>query len=822
MRTRHLRTGASLKTLRAVTHSSRWAFGLALLLVLAVARGQDATPAAAATRHAQAIATARAGRYAEAIEALDELRRAEPADRALLADSILVHGWAERDRDVLDLAALLTDGDATLDLARTIAKSARNVRRYDLAASWYERALALTPTATDARIGLALTHADAGNGTAAQAAIDALAPAEQDTLPVRIAQAYVHERTGAPLAALRDYEAILAEDAGNPAALRGKALALRALLLPDQALVFAAAHPRILNDVEIARLTVDRLAVELRLAARTPYLGPDRAAQAATTLARLDAALALVDDPAASLALRLDRVVVLADAGRSADAVAAFEALPATSTPPAPYVLIAVSDAYRREHRPRDSLCVLQTAAGANAESLELQFALIYTYLDLDDFTAAFALADQLSGRLPLANSVAGSTVVKGNQDRLRAELTAGIAYAYGDQLARAEKRFEDLLRQAPGNLDLRHELANVYRWRGWLDRSLFEYRQVLTVEPELLAARIGYAYAQIDAREYPEVATTVRELAAERDREPAVARLTEEWALHNRSELDVVASDADSTGPTYGNDSYRVDATWYTRPLAYRWRGVVHVHESQAAFPEGDAERRRLGGGVEYRAERLTATGELSGARGGGETGLRGDFAWRPSDRWTVAALLDLNSNDMPLRGWRTGVEADLVGLTATLARNESVSVTTGARTQRYTDGNSSESLFLDGRYRFVNEPRLKLELTGELGASRADRDDVVYFSPRRDTTVLVGLHQEWRLFRRYERSLTQHADLAVGRYDQAAYPAGSLWRARYSVQWQLSQRVAVSAGLERSRQFFDGAVEHSTQLSATLRARL
>jgi len=73
-------------------------------------------------------------------------------------------------------------------------------------------------------------------------------------------------------------------------------------------------------------------------------------------------------------------------------------------------------------------------------------------------------------------------------------ELAAGAAYAYGDQLAAAQARFERLLRDAPGNLDVRHELGNVYRWRGWLDRSVLEYRRVLAVAPDLLAARIGYS----------------------------------------------------------------------------------------------------------------------------------------------------------------------------------------------------------------------------------------------------------------------------------------------------------------------------------------
>jgi biofilm PGA synthesis protein PgaA len=818
MRARYPRTGTSPRAFRTVSLYLAVLLGPALLLASAHVRAD----AAMAARHADAIVAARAGRYDEAITELDELRRLDPADRTLLDDAIVVRGWAERDRDVLELASRLQLDDAPLDVVRTVAKSARNLHRYDTAALWYERAVTLAPAAADGRIGLALTQADAGDIAAADAALAGIAAAERDEAGVRAARAYVRERAGAPLAALSEYDATLARDPEDRIALRGKALALRALLLPDQALALATAHPGILTDAEVARLKVDRLAIELRLAARTPYPGSGRRQRAEATLERLDAALPSVDDPAARLALLLDRIVALAEAGRSAAAVAAFESLPRSETPPATYALVAVSDAYRDEHRPEDSLRVLRTAAAASPADLEVQLALIYTYLDLEDFDAAFALADRMTAQLPAANAAPGSAVVKGNEDWLRAELTAGVAHAYGDQLADAQTRFEGLLAEAPGNLELRHELANVYRWRGWLDRSLFEYRQVLTIDPELLAARVGYAYAELDAREYPGVDESVAALEREHGGEPAVAKLAEEWQLHNRSELVIVGNSDESTGATFGSDSYRVDATWYTRPQDYRWRALVHVHDAYALFPEGDARRRRVGGGVEYRAPRFTASGEVSGARSGGEAGLHGDLAWRLSDVWNVAALLDVNGNDVPLRGYRIGVEADVAGVTATFARNESMSIDAGVRAQRYSDDNAAESLLVDGRYRLVNAPRTKLELTGELGASRSDRNDVVYYSPLRDTTLLVGLHNEWRLFRRYERSLVQSADVAVGRYDQAGYAAGDIWRARYEIQWQPGRRLAVSAGVERSRRFFDGAVEHSTGLVATVRARL
>jgi biofilm PGA synthesis protein PgaA len=300
------------------------------------------------------------------------------------------------------------------------------------------------------------------------------------------------------------------------------------------------------------------------------------------------------------------------------------------------------------------------------------------------------------------------------------------------------------------------------------------------------------------------------------------VQKLAEDWNLHNRSELSVVASSGESSGSTFGTDYYRVDTHWYTRPYAYRWRGLVHLHDAYAEFPEGESERQRIGAGTEYRALRWTATGEISGARDGGELGAHGAVDWRLSDAWQLAGLVDLNSNDVPLRGARAGVETDAAGLTAHYTRHESATAAVGMRLHDHSDGNAARYVFANGRQRIVNRPRWKLDVTGELAASQADRDDVAYFSPTRDASVWLGLHHEGRLFRRYDASLVQTAGIDVGRYDQAGYSSGGIWRAEYGLRWQPGKRLSFGAGVQRARMRYDGVPEYSTQFQATVRARL
>ncbi len=84
-----------------------------------------------------------------------------------------------------------------------------------------------------------------------------------------------------------------------------------------------------------------------------------------------------------------------------------------------------------------------------------------------------------------------------------------------------------------------------------------------------------------------------------------------------------------------------------------------------------------------------------------------------------------------------------------------------------------------------------------------------------------MAGLRHEFRIFRRYDRSLVQTVHVTSGRYDQGAFAADSIWTATYDIDWRLSDRLTVGVGAERLGQFFDGNREYSTVALARVNAR-
>jgi len=765
-----------------------------------------------AARREQAILAARAGEYTEPLATLESLRAQYPENVPLTHDLATVFAWADNHARAVALADQLAPEDAPRYTQLAVAKSARNVQRFDFAATWYDAALANDSDDIDALSGRLLTAGDARDAATVRQLIETIGSEAESNQSLALARAYGLGQIGESLPALRAYDAVLDSEPGQTEALRGKALVLRSMLLPTQALELAAEYPGILSDEEIERLESDQAAIRLRLLARTPYPAPAIYEGRDSSLALIDQQISMTTTTAGRNALLLDRVVALSDANDAEAAIAQFEALPPDVNLDQIYVLAAAAKAYLQNRRPAEALTLLMRAHELDPTEIETKFSLVYAWMDLERYDEAYALTQELTASLPMANQLVGSAVVKGNEERIRAELLAGIAEAYGDQLDAAQSRFESLLRAAPNNGNLRHELANVYRWRGWLDRSMNQYRQVLTSNDDMLGAELGFAHAQIDSRDYAEVETKLAEVASTYGREPGVQRLVERWEIHKERELIVTASTGDSTGPVSGSDHYTLDARWYTAPMAYRYRAFVATHDAYAEYPEGNSRRRRFGAGIEYRAPRFTLTGMVSGSRRNGDAGVAGQVDYRLSDLWSVGGGLAWNSDNVQLRAHRLSIESDRAYAQARFAPNESASVSFGLEESSYSDGNSQQSVYADGRYRLINHPRSKLEANGTVSLGRSDTSNVPYFSPTSGRSVMAGLTHQFRILRRYDRELTQHVSVGTGRYAQAGFDSGSTWAVRYRLELSVNQRLTVAVGAERLGQFYDGLREHST----------
>jgi biofilm PGA synthesis protein PgaA len=775
-----------------------------------------------AESHARAIEMARAGALDESLDLISDLRSADPGNLQLRYDEIVVLGWADRDQEVIDAAAQIETTSTPSYVLHSVAKSSRNLGNFDSAAEWYTVLLTRSEHDIDARIGLAMVYADSGRFSDARQVLSTHPDLEENRVRLRLAEGYILERQGRFTEALACYQDVIEDEPGNRSALRAMVLLLRSILLPREALELALQYPGIASDDEIIQLEADIAALGIRFGAVSSYPATQKFAGTDSALSDLDQLLSRGDlSPEVRRRLEYDRVVALTDRLRASEAITEFETNLAQTDDLPTYVLVAIGRAYLFERKPEQARYYLEKALEREPGNLGIQFRLFYVYADLQEHELALELAQTLEQTLPPVRRIPDTSIVRGTEEYLVATSMVGLAQAYADQLAESQQHFEHLSEALPHNTDIRQELANVYRWRGWIDRALFEYAQVIAVEPGLLSARVGQAHTMLDNHDLASVEQEIQDLKEQFPFEPAVTGLEKRWIDHNRQELTVETSFGQSSGATFGEDQYQIDATWYSRPLGYRYRAFVASHNAFAEFPEGEGSRERIGAGVEYRYKRWLSALQLSGDVGGGELGLRGSIDYRINDYVEVGGRLETHSNSMPLRGERAGITNDLLGLNAAFSRHESAAVEVGLTIQDFTDGNKSRSLYVNGRQRVINTPRYKLSILGDIYDSRSDKDDVAYFSPRRSFSWSVGASNDWLMYRRYDFGLSHNLTGRLGQVDQSGFGADSTWSLEYRFFADFDTRWGAFIGINRSSNVYDGAREYATFFHGGLRGR-
>lgn len=796
---------------------------LAIVFASGIADSASVPAASPKSGHQQAVELARNGDFDEALAMLADLRAETPGDESLLFDETVIFNWAGYDDRALANAELIDIDTAPDYVLETVGKAARNKGRYDDAIRWYGALFRRSPDNLDARLGLAFSHADAGNTDEALRLFTNLPGEGHSRVHLNLAEAYIHERAGRHVDALDRYQRILADDPDNPAALRGMALVLRDLLLPQDALALAEQHPGILDKGEIEQLEADVAAMTIREGSEAHHAVSPQDESTDDALTQIDNLLA---DPAVRTEVRrrleYDRIVALTDRGRTAEAITDFESLDGSLSAHPIYVLSSAASAYLGERRPAAARTLLEHALERAPDNMELRFQLFWVYSELQQHAEAQALADTLLADIEARARRNPEKAGEGSSAHLRAAILVGLSRAYADQLGDAQQHFESMLSEMPHNTAVRQELAGLYRWRGWTDRSLREYRQVLAVEPDFLTARIGAAHALLDAREYDDVERELASLEARHGSEPAVRRLARRWQLNNLSEARIDARFGKSSGSTFGEDQYDVEARWYSRPFENRYRVLVLTQDAYAEFPEGNTHRRRAGAGVEYRYGRWQANAALTAARSGGNAGISIGADYRYSDHLELAGRFETESMATPLRGYRAGVSSDLASASARYAPDESTSLGVTGSAQELSDGNAVHSLFVYGATRILNRPRYKVFVLADLYTSARDSDDVAYFSPKHDFSWSGGMRANWMTWRRYDFDFSQTLRLEAGQYNQASFSPGSIWAAEYGISLSIRQRWYANFGIRRQRAHYDGAAEYATFFVAGIEGRL
>jgi len=790
---------------------------LTCVLCMAPAPGRAAASERLDDAREAAVLAARGGDAAAALGRLEALFGAHPDSRALRLDLAVVAAWAGRDARAAELLASVEPSGLPDYVLEAYAKSARNLKRWDQALELYGHLAERAPGRSEPALARVLVLADADRFDAARAALDAVIrdPEFEPGADAHYACGYIEERARRYTQALACYRTALRVDPEHRRSRRRYAITASALGANAQARHIAAAHPGLLDATTLERLALDQAALHVRWARLAAPEAPRAHARAAldahAELFQRDG-LDAVDSPRGR-ALHFDHVAALAAAGDMAAAARAFEVLdvPLEETPV--YVLAAAADAYLYLERPEPAERLFEAALAREPDRLGLHVGLFYARSDMQDHAGAAAVVARLRASEPAWKRPAPG-VWQANPRFARARELGALELAFRDRYGDALEAFDTLLALAPANTGIRLSRAQVRRWRGWSDAARSDLTRVRALESDHHDARLLDAHLALDSYRFEHAREQLLAATSQAPQARGTLELAERWRIHSSPELILDGGAGRSDGGAFSSREWQLEGYYLSAPI-HRYRVFVHDTVTYGSFDEGPGRDHRLGAGLEYRAPDWTLRGEVyRGLQDNAGTGAAVDADWRVDDRLSLSATAATNSRNVPLRATRIGVEGNELALGARYRWHEAREVAVGAAVLDLDDDNTRRQLQTTYRQRVFNAPRHKLFTTARAYGSRNSEPDRAYYNPEADRELSVGMTHEWRLHRRYDRSLTQRLGVEVGDYWQEDFGSGTVWTLFAEHDWQLGPRTALRYGLRTGGRVYDGEREHMASL--------
>lgn len=503
---------------------------------------------------------------------------------------------------------------------------------------------------------------------------------------------------------------------------------------------------------------------------------------------------------------------------RMDEAVAAAQALHDEDPALPAYVRVAWADALLYVRRPREAARLYEEILREQPAQTEIELSLMFAQLEAEDFAGARKTLDVTVAREQPWTRAPGPAQPLPNTARARAEIALALLISFGDDLEQAQQRLEALVAEAPARTELHRELATVYLRRGWPRRALARYRIAQSLDRENVALRLALVAVDRRLGRHDQVETALRTIEADAPTNIHVQRQREDWDAYRGWQLDLGARNGQGDSAVFGNREQLREASLASPLIGDFWRLFVQGRRQRADIPEGRVAYDRSGIGVRFDRGVVDArVGVFDPSDGFSERrAVEASVAWAPSDSWRFGAQASTASSDAPLRGRFYGITGRSLGVGATWQRSDLGELSLNLGRMDLSDGNQRDAGAFALREQLLTKPHFKLDLRGELGASRNSLQGVPYFNPSRDAIGLVGLTGDWMTWRHYENRLVQRFGVWGGQYWQQGYGTSGVLRASYEHEWQFGPGWALRYGAGWFRQSYDGRRESRREVFA------
>jgi biofilm PGA synthesis protein PgaA len=776
------------------------------------------SPDAPRTQREAAVIQARNGRAREGLVTLESLLQKYPDDPRLLADATIVANWAGSDDLVLDLYNRERTPKDDGGVVEAAARSARNLHMYDKSIELFKRAEILDPKRWQPLLGEALALTDRGDYGSAASLMEPLLRLHKNERDVIQGEGYLCSREADFTCSIAMYQYYLEKSPDDIQVRTDLALALSRIGSETYAAAFYAKNVAPVAPETERSLNAAAAGEEVNWGENYAPTRVQQRADSEKALVRLELAIAASSPKGAVWkTAQFDRIVVLSDLKQAHEAVESFKALEREGLDVPEYALESVAGAYLALHEPEQAEVLYRRLLKKSPADGELWGGLAYAQMERWHPSEALATIDQAStSAAPWLQSL-GSSAPKVNQMRLTLESQAAQMRRDVDLLADEQRRFERLVAAAPGNENLRWQLATAYLVRGWPMRALVE-------------SRVADTYASSD--EIPSLASVeIHELAGLRDsvdamipvlrqREfdsPAFKQFLGEMGIERGWQFESESVFGWGNGVEIGSSDQHSETRLSSPLIDNRLRVYGHELSDSGDFGSSTAERTRGSVGVRYDYDRQEAWAEFGHDAGTDRNAGNAGAKLRLNDLLTLRFEADSDSFDVPVRAVTGNTYGRSLDLNLDWRSSELLSANVGIQRVLFSDGNQRAAISgaWDERVKTTSHWQTNIGAQ-EWASSNSLDEDRPYFNPKQDFSLGTSGSINWLTWQRYDRSFHQRVEVHAAPYWQENHGTGLSASAQYGLFWKLRSGLEVRCGSIWNTQPYDGRAEHRTALNA------
>ncbi|WP_455428159.1 poly-beta-1,6 N-acetyl-D-glucosamine export porin PgaA [Dryocola sp. LX212] len=787
---------------------------------------------AANTAYDDLIIEARGGDRTPLFNYLEQQEKSTTLTPEQVADWLQVSSWAENDEQTLSVWQRYRDSMVVPARGQVaVARTLRNQKKWDDSLAIWQSALRAEPGNVDARTGWIMTLADAKRHQ--QALTEAKSWAQSEPGPERDALvAYVYHSQG------KNWDALLAasladeEDPQNNATKSTLVSALSANRVAAPALELSGSGSA--TDPLARRLELDAAAEIVRVAFTPARNEDERFLVADKALARYDR---LINEwqnvPAAQADLRrarIDRMGALLIRKRAKEVLSEYQQLSADEQPVPDYAKRWVATAWLVERQPEKAEAMLteiySPPVGTPVPQLtpEDHQEFFYAHIDSENFDAARRQVYAVIKDSPYLRRIYGSPTPQPNDYWLLGQTLLTQYQVATNDLPEAEKLAEHLARTGSGNQGLRISYAAVLEARGLPRAAERELKLAEVLEPSNLELERQQAYVALDLQEWKQADELTDDVLARSPDDTASLRLGRIRDVHKRSELRISGSQGiASDSPVSGKHDFTWNSAIYSPPINDNWRLFTGFNFATGEFEEGKGINRELAAGAEWTSRNYWAEMEVSGHNYGDGQKIGGRFSgWHDfNDSWRIGGSAERLSQNTPLRALRNGVSANGGEAYLRWYQNERREYQLSFAASHFSDGNDRIEYGISGKERLLTTPRFILDFVPGIGGSTNTKENVPYYNPKSDFSVVPGLRAEQVIYRRYDTVWKQQMTAGLGSYWQKKQGSGAITQLGYGQRVQWNNVVDGGLMLTWDKRPYDGKRERNIALAFDLNVR-